>query len=102
MTVQPAVASESDTTMAWKRWRTIALLQAKRQATHATSARACALRACARRGPMETITPNELHARAQHARIIDVREPREYTADLGHISGSQLVPLGELEAAAPR
>lgn len=51
---------------------------------------------------METITANELHARVHRVRIIDVREPREYSADLGHIAGSLLMPLGELEAAAQR
>lgn len=28
--------------------------------------------------------------------IVDVREPAEYTGELGHIAGSQLLPLGEL------
>jgi len=51
---------------------------------------------------MKTIRPNELHARAHQMRIIDVREPREYSDDLGHISGSLLVPLSELEGAAQR
>lgn len=51
---------------------------------------------------MEAITAIELHGRAQQVRIIDVREPREYSADLGHIAGSHLVPLAELEAAAER
>jgi rhodanese-related sulfurtransferase len=30
--------------------------------------------------------------------IIDVREPSEYTGDLGHIRGAKLIPLGELGA----
>jgi rhodanese-related sulfurtransferase len=51
---------------------------------------------------MKTITASELHACAQAVRIIDVREPREYSGELGHIPESVLVPLGELEAAAPR
>jgi sulfur dioxygenase len=38
------------------------------------------------------MTPNELNARTHHVRIVDVREPREYCADLGHIAGSLLVP----------
>jgi rhodanese-related sulfurtransferase len=48
------------------------------------------------------MTPNELNARTHHVRIVDVREPREYCADLGHIAGSLLVPLAELESAARR
>lgn len=51
---------------------------------------------------MKTITATELHAIAQDVRIIDVREPREYSSELGHISGSRLVPLSELEEAAER
>lgn len=34
------------------------------------------------------------------ARIIDVREPSEYNGELGHIAGSELVPLATLEAEA--
>jgi len=36
---------------------------------------------------------------AEHAReltIIDVREPAEYTGELGHIGGARLIPLGAL------
>jgi rhodanese-related sulfurtransferase len=51
---------------------------------------------------MKVITANELHARAQGVRIVDVREPREYCGEIGHIAGSLLVPLAELEAAAQR
>ena len=29
-------------------------------------------------------------------RVIDVREPAEYTGALGHIPGAELIPLGEL------
>ena len=32
--------------------------------------------------------------------ILDVREPEEYTGELGHISGSLLVPLKDLTARA--
>ncbi|HEY7316474.1 MAG TPA: MBL fold metallo-hydrolase [Candidatus Binatia bacterium] len=32
--------------------------------------------------------------------ILDVREPEEYTGELGHISGSQLIPLKDLTARA--
>lgn len=33
-------------------------------------------------------------------RIIDVREPAEYTGPLGHIEGSELVPLGGFPMAS--
>jgi rhodanese-related sulfurtransferase len=32
--------------------------------------------------------------------ILDVREPEEYTGELGHISGSLLIPLKDLTARA--
>lgn len=32
-------------------------------------------------------------------RIVDVREPHEFEAELGHIRGAELVPLATLEAA---
>jgi rhodanese-related sulfurtransferase len=35
-------------------------------------------------------------------RIIDVREPSEFTGDLGHLRGAELVPLGKLGEAAKR
>ncbi|MBI4346642.1 MAG: MBL fold metallo-hydrolase [Elusimicrobia bacterium] len=47
------------------------------------------------------LTPVQLRERAakDQARlfILDVREPDEYTGDLGHIPGSVLIPLGQLE-----
>lgn len=33
-------------------------------------------------------------------RIVDVREPAEYTGELGHIAGAELVPLGTVDRAA--
>lgn len=36
----------------------------------------------------------------QTARFIDVREPHEYTGELGHIEGAELVPLATVEEAA--
>jgi rhodanese-related sulfurtransferase len=33
-------------------------------------------------------------------RIVDVREPDEYSGDLGHIPGAELVPLDRLASAA--
>jgi rhodanese-related sulfurtransferase len=37
---------------------------------------------------------------APRPRIIDVREPVEFSGELGHIPGAELVPLGTLEVAA--
>lgn len=30
--------------------------------------------------------------------VIDVREPAEFTGDLGHVPGARLIPLGQLQA----
>jgi hydroxyacylglutathione hydrolase len=38
---------------------------------------------------------------AKGYRLVDVREPHEYTGPLGHIAGSELVPLGSVMAHAP-
>lgn len=48
------------------------------------------------------VTPLVVHDTMGSARIIDVREPREYTDDLGHIAEALLLPLAELEGAAVR
>lgn len=37
---------------------------------------------------------------AQGYRIIDVREPHEFTGELGHVAGSALVPLNSVMAQA--
>ena len=45
------------------------------------------------------LSPNEVHARLKTdpaPLLLDVREPEEYTGELGHIPGSQLIPLKEL------
>jgi rhodanese-related sulfurtransferase len=52
---------------------------------------------------VQTITPQELHQRMQRGEpleIVDVRSPEEYRQD-GHIRGSQLLPLGELNQKRP-
>ena len=46
------------------------------------------------------ITPVELVALAPRPRIIDVREPDEFTGELGHVPGAELVPLATVLAAA--
>ena len=35
-------------------------------------------------------------------RLIDVREPTEWTGELGHIAGAELMPLGTVQANAAR
>ncbi len=42
------------------------------------------------------VPPAAAEGALDEIRIIDVREPREYNDELGHLSGSQLVPLGTL------
>ncbi len=34
-------------------------------------------------------------------RVVDVREPHEYTGELGHIAGTELVPMHAVLAHAP-
>ncbi len=35
-------------------------------------------------------------------RLIDVREPAEWVSELGHIAGSELMPLGTVQASLPQ
>ena len=46
------------------------------------------------------VTPAWTERHRGEVRVIDVREPDEYTGPLGHIPGVELVPLGTLEQAA--
>ncbi len=46
------------------------------------------------------MSPLELAATAPRPRIIDVRAPEEFTGELGHIPGAELVPLATLEERA--
>ncbi|MCE9668195.1 rhodanese-like domain-containing protein [Myxococcus stipitatus] len=48
--------------------------------------------------PYLDITPTQLATLAPGTRLIDVREPDEFTGPLGHLPGAELVPLGTLEA----
>lgn len=48
----------------------------------------------------QDITPAELERLGTRARLIDVREPDEFTGPLGHLPGAELVPLATVEAAA--
>lgn len=42
------------------------------------------------------ITPSALEECAEAVQVVDVREPQEFDAELGHIAGAQLIPLGRL------
>jgi rhodanese-related sulfurtransferase len=46
----------------------------------------------------QDITPAAAYKARETALLIDVREPSEYTGELGHIPGAKLVPLGTLES----
>jgi rhodanese-related sulfurtransferase len=46
------------------------------------------------------VTPLDVAANREKVRIVDVREPHEYTGELGHIPGAELVPLATLSDAA--
>lgn len=46
------------------------------------------------------VTPAEVSLPAEGFRIVDVREPAEFTGELGHIPGAELVPLGGVTAHA--
>jgi sulfur-carrier protein adenylyltransferase/sulfurtransferase len=49
------------------------------------------------------ILPAEVAATPGRAvRIVDVREPHEFTGELGHIGGAELVPLASVEALAAK
>lgn len=42
------------------------------------------------------ILPEELVTKLEACTLIDVRQPEEYTGELGHIEGTQLIPLSEI------
>ena len=46
------------------------------------------------------IAPAELSTLRPRPRIIDVREPDEFTGELGHVPGAELVPLATVLIAA--
>lgn len=50
--------------------------------------------------PWREVEAREAAGRPAPWRVVDVREPDEFTGPLGHIQGAELVPLGSfLEAA---
>ncbi len=46
------------------------------------------------------VTPQQLASATVRPRLVDVREPHEYTGDLGHIEGAELVPMNAAVEAA--
>lgn len=46
------------------------------------------------------ITPRQLDEGRTVERLVDVREPHEFNAELGHVADAELVPLGGLADAA--
>ena len=50
------------------------------------------------RGGYRDIAPSAAYQARETVRLIDVREPLEYTGELGHIPGAELVPLDTLDA----
>lgn len=46
------------------------------------------------------VTPQALEELAGRVRLLDVREADEFSGTLGHISGAELLPLGELKERA--
>lgn len=50
--------------------------------------------------PYQDLSPSELERFRGSVRLIDVREPDEFTGPLGHLPGAELVPLATVEAVA--
>ncbi len=53
-----------------------------------------------RPGGYRDVSVSSIAERMPQARIIDVREPDEYSGDLGHLPGAELVPLGSVAQTA--
>lgn len=51
-------------------------------------------------GGVWEVEPHWLEENLAKVRVVDVREPAEFSGPLGHIRGATLVPLGELSARA--
>jgi rhodanese-related sulfurtransferase len=51
-------------------------------------------------GGYRDISPQHAFAARDHVRLIDVREPNEFFGELGHVPGSELVPLSTVASAA--
>lgn len=53
-------------------------------------------------GGYGAVRPEQVAARLNDARIIDVREPNEFVDELAHIHGAELVPLATVARASAR
>lgn len=53
-------------------------------------------------GGYRDVRPSDLHAVPGSVRIVDVREPAEFTGELGHLPRAELVPLSTLPVQAAR
>lgn len=51
-------------------------------------------------GDFRDVTPADVATHRSTLRLVDVREPHEYTGELGHIEGAELVPLATVLDAA--
>jgi len=51
-------------------------------------------------GGYRDVSPEATFAAREHVRLVDVREPHEYTGELGHVPGSELVPMDRVAAAS--
>jgi len=51
-------------------------------------------------GHFRDVTPADVVAHRGAVKLIDVRETHEFTGELGHIEGAELVPLATVAAAA--
>jgi len=50
--------------------------------------------------PFADVDASYVAGRREEVALVDVREPHEFTGELGHVPGAQLVPLGSLPGAA--
>lgn len=57
-------------------------------------------RALPARGGYRDISPQAAYEARGKVRLIDVREPHEFTGELGHLPGAELVPVANVLAAA--
>lgn len=49
---------------------------------------------------LREITVSDVAEHRERVRLVDVREPHEYSGELGHVPGAELVPLGTIAQAA--
>jgi len=49
------------------------------------------------RGGYRDVSPPAAYQARETTRLVDVREPLEFTGELGHIPGAELVPLATLD-----